>query len=271
MSTLVLNLRVAAFIAALFCISSLPLLCGQVVDDKDADNATTVQLPTLGVSIDSNGVLSFKSVVDPTGNLRAERVRAARASLGGDVARPSKLRKISLRRLESAVRERMKQGKKPSDTMRFLAGLTRIEYAFICPEQHDIIVAGPAEGWMDDGVGRIVGIKSGTPTVQLEDLIVAMKAFFWTRVSPSTKCRSLDCLFNRSDSRRLAKAERISKNHSGSGTGKCASPGRGTFCDGSSGESWQCKHSRARDFQTITHGASARRSRLSYENDWDRA
>ena len=47
--------------------------------------------------------------------------------------------------------------------MRYLAGLTRLEYVFYYPETQDIEIAGPAEGWVVDASGRVVGMESGLP------------------------------------------------------------------------------------------------------------
>ena len=58
-----------------------------------------------------------------------------------------------------------------------LAGLTRIEYVFCMPETKDIVIAGPAEGWAPDLSGRVCGIQTGRPIVELQDLIVALRAF----------------------------------------------------------------------------------------------
>ena len=38
-------------------------------------------------------------------------------------------------------------------------------------------MAGPAQGWMTDLTGRVVGISNGRPTLQLQDLVVALRAF----------------------------------------------------------------------------------------------
>jgi hypothetical protein len=139
--------------------------------------ATTVQLPTFGVSIDAEGVLSVKAFPDPTGQLRKERAAAAEANLAQDLRGASKLRKISLRRLEAALAERLKQGQEPDDVMRHLAGLQRVQFVFFYPEQNDIVLAGPAESWMEDLAGRAVGVESNQPTLLLEDLAVALRAF----------------------------------------------------------------------------------------------
>ena len=56
--------------------------------------------------------------------------------------------------------------------MRNLAGLLRVRYVFYYPESKDIVLAGPAEGWVPDASGRVVGITSGRPVLQLQDLAV---------------------------------------------------------------------------------------------------
>jgi len=90
------------------------------------------------------------------------------------VAMPSKLRKISLTRLERAIAQH--QGV-PTDEMRYLAGLLRLHYVFLYPDSNDIVVAGPAEGWFVDPSGRVVSLSSGRPVLQLQDLVVALRAF----------------------------------------------------------------------------------------------
>ncbi len=139
--------------------------------------ATTVQLPTFGVAIDAEGVLSVKVFTDPTGELAAGRLAAAKARLDADVAAKSDMRKVSLVRLETAVRERVAAGEEPDEVMRHLAGLQRVDFVFVYPDRGDIVLAGPAEGWMDDAAGRAVGITTGRPVVLLEDLIVALRAY----------------------------------------------------------------------------------------------
>jgi hypothetical protein len=61
--------------------------------------------------------------------------------------------------------------------MRYLAGLTRIKYVFYYPETRDLVIAGPAEGYMHDLTGRVVGIVSGRSVLELEDLVVALRAY----------------------------------------------------------------------------------------------
>ena len=124
-----------------------------------------------GVTVDAEGVLRLKKAADaPGGHLSQQHAAAIRTSLATKAANPSKLRKISLKHLEQAVAQ--KQGAL-NDEIRYLAGLQRVRYVFFYPESHDIVLAGPAEGWRTDPLGRVLGIQSGRPVVRLEDLVVA--------------------------------------------------------------------------------------------------
>jgi hypothetical protein len=137
-------------------------------------SAVLAQYQQAGVVVDAKGVLEVKTFVDPGGTLTRQRAAAARAALDAKVANYSKLRKVSLNRLEQAIRDN--QGNL-TDQMRYLAGLLRVRYVFYYPETKDIVIAGPAEGWMTDLSGRVVGITTGRPVVQLQDLVVALRAF----------------------------------------------------------------------------------------------
>ena len=104
--------------------------------------------PNAGVVIDANGVLRMQTFADPTGALMKERISGQKEMLANtDAAKSSKLRKVSLNRLEAAIKAQAASDRKPTDEMRFLAGLTRLQYVFFYPETGDIVVAGPAEGF----------------------------------------------------------------------------------------------------------------------------
>ena len=113
-----------------------------------------------GILVDADGVVRMKSFADPTGQLHRQRFAAARASLNPKLATRSALRKISLTRLETALKEKLAAGGQPTDEMRYLAGLTRIQYIFFYPESGDIVLAGPAEGFAADLAGRVRGVES---------------------------------------------------------------------------------------------------------------
>lgn len=126
-----------------------------------------------GVAIDAAGKVCLASHRDEDA-LRAAR-RAALAGVAGDVTESSKLRKISLRRLNSLLAQHVPENKPLSPEILYLAGLRSVEYVFAYPEFHDIVLAGPAEGWTVDDAGNVVGTDSGDAVLQLIDLIAALR------------------------------------------------------------------------------------------------
>ena len=130
-----------------------------------------------GVKVDAKGVLSTQLFRDPTGQLTLQRKNAAKANLNRDLQKPSKLRKVSLNRLEKAIAKRLAEGKAETDDMKYLAGLTQITHVFYLPETKDIVIAGPAEGFFENIAGRMVGMHSDKTVLQLQDLVVALRCF----------------------------------------------------------------------------------------------
>jgi len=149
--------------------------CGPLAERAGAQ--VNVQLPTFGVAIDAQGVLAVKTFEDPTGRLAAARREAAKARLPKNLQARSPLRKVSLVRLEAAVQAQLAAGKKLDEPTRCLAGLQRLQYVFFLPEAKDIVIAGPAEGFAADASGRMVGLGSGRPVIELEDLVAALRAY----------------------------------------------------------------------------------------------
>jgi hypothetical protein len=147
------------------------------------DGGGTEPPPTIGtsafsgVAVDADGVLRRHTAGDASGALMRLRVQEARAALGADLSKPSQLRKVSLTRLIKQLDKAIAEGHGPDESMRNLAGLTRIRYVFYYPETNDIVLAGPAEGWVETPDGRVLGLNSGQPVLQLEDLAVALRTF----------------------------------------------------------------------------------------------
>jgi len=133
-----------------------------------------------GVKIDTSGVLnSGKALIDAQTRKRiAEGLKGA----DGKLSDAAKLRMVSMRGLESVVAKARKSGEQLSSEASYLAGLQRIEYIILSPETNDIILAGPGEGFKLNEAGNIVGEKSGTPVIHLEDMIVAMRSADAARV-----------------------------------------------------------------------------------------
>ena len=132
---------------------------------------------TSGVAVDADGVLRRVMMNDPTGALARQRAQEAILKLDRDVAQRSPLRKISLTRLDRIMKQRLADGRGIDDTMKNLAGLTRVQYVFCYPTTGDVVIAGPAEAWGHSPAGRMQGIESGRPVVELQDLVVALRAF----------------------------------------------------------------------------------------------
>jgi hypothetical protein len=130
-----------------------------------------------GIYVDAQGVVRPVFSEDKSDKLARQRIEAAAQKfLPADMNKFSALRKVSLVRLEAACAEFAKDKKNVSAEVHFLAGLQRIDYVFVLPETNDIVIAGPAEGFAFDGVGRAVGVSTGRPPLRLDDLLVAFRS-----------------------------------------------------------------------------------------------
>lgn len=154
----------------------------------DAVQAQFINEAVGGVWMDVDGVLRN---VDPNSRpeLRAHRLKAL-AQMPGDLNRPTKLRMISLSRLQDAIAACQTAGTPLPDEIRYLAGLQRVRYVFVMPEMHDIVLAGPAEGWTINDAGDVVGRTNGQPVLQLDDLLVAL------RTSDAARRTAISCSIN---------------------------------------------------------------------------
>lgn len=130
-----------------------------------------------GVYVDPNGRLRHLTREEQSGRLSVLAHRARAADLHDDMSRPSSLRLVSLKQLESAVAERLRNGQTVPETLQRLAGLTRVKYVFAIPEERDIVIGGPAEGWRYDDNGRPIGTRSAQPMMQLDDFVVLLRCF----------------------------------------------------------------------------------------------
>lgn len=144
--------------------------------DLDGIGGTVTEFES-GVRVDPNGLLARVSEEDLTGRLTALGIRARVAALNEDMARPSALRMVSLTRLEREVARRLANGEPVVESMRQLAGLSQISYVFIYPENGEVVIAGPAEGWRYNELGMPVGVESGRPTLQLDDLVTVLRTY----------------------------------------------------------------------------------------------
>ncbi len=127
-----------------------------------------------GISIDGMGALAMPTVDEQRQLLTAR--ETALEEIPGDLAQFTPMRMVSLKQLDEAVRKHRIESPLPlPQELQFVAGLQRIEYVFVYPDQHDIVIAGPAEGWEIDDLGNVVGVTTRRPVLALDDLIVALR------------------------------------------------------------------------------------------------
>ena len=132
-----------------------------------------VQRAVGGVSVDVDGVVSAPSEED---QLRLAEVReTALAEVPADLNVFNELRGVSLRQLEATIAKCRDEGAPIPEEVQYLAGLQRVEYVLVYPDQNDIVLAGPAEGWRMDALGNVVGSTTDRPVILLDDLIVALR------------------------------------------------------------------------------------------------
>jgi len=167
------NLRLkTSCVFALLCSSFLTVSAVQAQNNNN--NIGGFQLRVVGgVLVDSDGVVRSATKDDRAGVLREMREQIIQP--GGKIAATTPMRMISLAKLQAEIEKSITSGEPIADEVRFLAGLQRIEYVFVYPERHDIVLAGPAEGWRVRDDASVVGVTTGRPVLQLEDLITAFR------------------------------------------------------------------------------------------------
>lgn len=148
-------------------------------EDTEGEGGTITPYGPLagGVSVDPAGLLKRVSVEEKAGRLQALGLKARKADLNDDMSQVSNLRMVSLTRLEKEIAERLKNGQTIPESMKRLAGLHSVKYLFVYPEEGEVVLAGPAEGWEYDLQGQTVGSTTGQPILQLDDLVTVMRVF----------------------------------------------------------------------------------------------
>jgi hypothetical protein len=135
-----------------------------------------------GVAVDGEGVVSAPTVEDER-MLEQIRRQALDAPPAG-LQEYTELRAVSLKRLEARLAEVRASGRPIPDDVKYLAGLLRVQYVFVYPEQNDVVLAGPAEGWKLDRWGNVVGATTNRPVLLLDDLMVALRSGGGSRLQP---------------------------------------------------------------------------------------
>lgn len=165
--------------------SLIDLITSTVEQESWQENGTgegEIQPFPTGVWVDATGNLRFGERADARAQLTAVRERGAAAAVvpprdeagakatERDARQASKLRYVSLPRLEAAIAQRQNAHQPLDAAMLTLAGLQRVQYVLVYPETGDLVLAGPAGDWRATRDG-LVDADTGRPLVRLDDLL----------------------------------------------------------------------------------------------------
>lgn len=146
-------------------------------DDPD----TPVERATGGVYIDAEGMVRHTKR-DLVAAARAAKLRAMK-----DKADPT-LVYISVPRMLEDARKRQAAGEAIPDDVRFLRGMTKLQYIFVDTDTRDLVIAGPSEKLDKTNPRRPAGVRTGRPALQLDDLVMAFRL-----AGPTAKKRGFGC------------------------------------------------------------------------------
>lgn len=127
-----------------------------------------------GVFVDPSNIVKAAPATI-SGEVRRQ-IEAAVACEGDALRTTTKLRKLSLRKLQESLERSLTENAPLPPEVAFMAGLQRIEYVFVNRAERDIVLAGPGEGWEVDAAGNVVGVTTGCPVIRLEDFLVALRS-----------------------------------------------------------------------------------------------
>ncbi|MCA9237876.1 MAG: DUF1598 domain-containing protein, partial [Planctomycetales bacterium] len=171
--------------------SLIDLITSTVDVDSWMDNGTgqgDIQPFPTGVYVDAKGALRVERSGARATALASVSARQPAPPVGSDdesgkpvtdadapdARTPSRLRFVSLPRLERAIAARQAQHEPLDPAMLTLAGLQRVEFVAVYPETGDLILAGPAGDWRSQR-GALVSAETGQPVVRLDDWLTLLR------------------------------------------------------------------------------------------------
>lgn len=149
----------------------LLMVCSPCLAQNNNNNNNNVG----GIEINAEGVIrSTTQPRRPSAALQRKQAELAAETLPADIVVSSPTRTLSLKQLEAQVAEALQAQQEIPVEVFYLAGLQRIDHVVISPD--DVLISGPAEGFAEDPDKRMVGIETGRPPMQLDDLVIALRA-----------------------------------------------------------------------------------------------
>lgn len=178
------------------CFVSVFFIAARVAYSQDTVNpgGTSTIVPVTygssvlgGVEIDLRSGLCVVASSDAMRNLSKEMSRTFE-KIPSDLSQQVPIRKISLKKIDKAICDTVDKGGYLPDAARYLGGLTAVYYVVLVPEERDILLVGPSEGWQVDSAGYVVGKITGRPVLRLEDLIVLFRTWYDKDVHSTITC-----------------------------------------------------------------------------------
>lgn len=169
-----------------------------------------------GITISPDGLVEMAKIqVVPAARSRKQMRKQVEGKLSAELLKSADRRKVSLKQLNEACRTIVAQDGDVFASMELnsIAGLTRIDYIFVDFKNNDIIIAGPAEAFAyPEGAtagGRLLGVESGRPALNLEHLLTSL------RLPPATDF--VNCSFD-PDPARLVAARNVLQSNQNPGS-----------------------------------------------------
>ncbi|MDR1053162.1 MAG: DUF1598 domain-containing protein [Planctomycetaceae bacterium] len=170
----------AFFVLAVFTVC-VTVLSQDVVNPGGSSQTSVVPI-TYGSSVLGGVEIDVKGFCEiaPRGMMEkvSKDMRRTFEKIPTDLSQQVPIRKVSLKKIDKAVRDMVDNGVFLPDTIRYLGGLTAVNYVVLVPEENDILLVGPSEGWKIDASGYVVGNITGSPVLRLEDLIVLFRTWY---------------------------------------------------------------------------------------------
>ena len=180
------------FFSILAVFFSLSLACAQ---DFDSQTLYDLRSAGNGIDVDHQGRVSPISKEKSTalGKLMQDVLEPPPENMNRQIAR----RTISLKKLDAQINHIVEHNDFLPDVIRYFGGLTSIDYVVAVPEENDLLLIGPAEGWRADAEGNVVGTQTGKPILVLEDFLTALRLWNNLNVPPDPgKTITIMCSFD---------------------------------------------------------------------------
>jgi hypothetical protein len=153
-----------------------------------------------GISVDVNGVLEFRQ-----SDARAELDRI-RGRGRVNSAEKSDLKYVSLPKAFADAQAALQAKRELPADVRYLGGLTRIDYILVYPDEHDLVIAGPSEEVDTANPLQPRGKSTGRPVLQFEDLVSSL------RMTSAERPRPFGCSIDMPPDS-MAKSQEIYRTH----------------------------------------------------------